>query len=59
MTQLHNPWVDPEGETERPEPPWKSQVAICFLKNTGMVPLENGPIASWGRSVQPSVKYID
>ena len=38
-----------------PPPPGKSQVAICFLRNTGTDPLEkqlniSGPVASRGRS---------
>ena len=42
----------------------KSQVAICFLRNTGKDPLKKqlvplGSIASPGRSLQPSVKYVD
>ena len=36
----------------------KSQVVIGFLRNTGKDP-PVGPIASGGRSVQPSVKYVD
>ena len=36
----------------------KSQVAIYFLRNTGMdLPLE--AIASQGRFIPPSVKHID
>ena len=49
-----------------PQSPGKPQVAICvcFLRNTGTDPLEkqydpSGPIASRGRSIPPSVKYVD
>ena len=40
-------------------PSGKSQVD--FLKNAGTDPLEKllGPIASQGRFVRPSVKYVD
>ena len=42
----------------------ESQVAIGFLRNTGTNPLEKQldpkvTIASKGRSVRPSVNYID
>ena len=45
-------------------PPGKSQLIIGFLRNSGTAPLDNqldplGPIDSGGRSVQPSVKYVD
>ena len=33
-----NPWADPERETGGTDPPGKSQVAICFLRNTGTDP---------------------
>ena len=48
-----------------PDPQRKSQVAVGFLRNTGTDPrLEKqldplGPIAFRGRSVRPSVKYVD
>ena len=35
------------------------KVAIGYLRNTGTDLLERGPIASRGRSVRPSVKYVD
>ena len=43
--------------------PGKPQVAICFIRKTGMVPLEkqldpSGPIASRRRSIWPSVIYM-
>ena len=48
--------VDPEGRggawTGGPDPPGKSQVAISFLRNTGMNPPQ-------GRFVRPSIKYVD
>ena len=38
------PWANPEGEGGgaggQTPPPGKSQVAICFLRNTGTDPLE-------------------
>ena len=45
-------------------PPAKSQVAIGFIRNAGVDTLEKqlntlGPIASQGRFVHPSVKYVD
>ena len=48
----------------RPPPPGKSEVAKDFLINTGTDPFEKqldpmGPIAARGRSVRPSVEYID
>ena len=49
--------LDPEGGTGGLDPSGKSQVTICFLRNTGTDPL--GPIASRGRFVWPSVKYFD
>ena len=56
-------WSDPGGgggggQVVR-NPPGKSQVD--FLKNTGTDPLEKllGPIASQGRFVRPSVKYVE
>ena len=39
-------------------PPGKSQMAIGVLRNTGKDPLQ-GATASLGRSVRPSVKYVD
>ena len=48
-----------------PDPPReKSQVTIGILRKTGTDHLEKhldplSPIASRGRSVQPSVKYVD
>ena len=39
-----------------PLPPGKSQVAISFLRNNGTDPPQE---ASQGRSVRPSVKYVD
>ena len=54
------------GGAGGPDPPplGKSQVAICFLRKSGTDPLKKqldpmGPIASRGRSVRPSVKYVD
>ena len=51
------------------DPPGKSQVAIGFPKNLVLTSLEKqldppplekqGPIASRGRSLRPSVKYVD
>ena len=46
------------------DPPGKSQVTICSLRDTGSdTPLETighlGSIASRRSSVRPSVKYID
>ena len=50
----------------RPPPPGKLQVAIGFLTKTGteppreaIGPIARGPIASQGRSVRPSMKYVD
>ena len=45
-------------------PPGKSEVAIDFIGTTGADPLEKqldplGPIACRGRSVRPSVIYVD
>ena len=52
------------GGAEGPDQTGILQVAICFLRNTGrdhpgesIGPL--GPIDSRGRSVRPSVKYIE
>ena len=44
-------------------PPEKSRVAMIDLRNSGTDPLEkqldpSGPIASRGRFVRPSVKYL-
>ena len=36
--KLINPWADPERGTGGTDPPGKSQVAICFLRNTGTDP---------------------
>ena len=51
------------GGTWGRDPPGKSQVVICFLRNTGTDSLEKqldqkGPIASRGRLVRSSVKYV-
>ena len=47
------PWAVQRGDLGyRPPPPGKSQVAIGFLKNSGMDP-------SRGKSIRPSVKDID
>ena len=45
------------------EPHVKSQVAICFFRNTGTDPLEkklgpSGPIATLGRSVRSSLQNM-
>ena len=51
------PWANPEDGAPSP---WKSQVAIGFLRNSGTdTHREAGPIASRGRSVYRSVKYVD
>ena len=60
---------NPEGGegVQTPPPPGKSQVAICFLRNTCTeLPRKSikpkgskGPIASRGRPIRPSVKYVD
>ena len=49
-----------------PDSPEKSQLAIGFFRNTGTDPpsLEEqfdplGPNASWGRTIRPSVKYVN
>ena len=48
-----------------PLPPGKSQVVMCLLRNKGTsFPQEaighlSGPIASRGRSVRPSVIYVN
>ena len=51
-------------ESDTPPPPFthththgQLQVAIGFLRNNGKDPFS--PIASRGRSVRPSVKYVD
>ena len=53
--------TDPEEGGRGPVPPGKSEVAIGFLRNTGTDPSREalGPIASRGRSIRPSVKYVD
>ena len=55
--------ADPEGGQGVLTPSGKSQVAIGFHRNTGMDPQEKqldplGPIASRGRSILCSVKYV-
>ena len=55
-----NVWIQRDGLV----PSGKSQVAIGFLRNSGMDPPQEaigpeGPIASRGRSIRPSVKYVD
>ena len=66
-------WADTEAGhgVRTPPPPGISQVAVGFLTNIGTdLPQEAigpflkkqldhlGPIASWGRSVRPSVKHV-
>ena len=60
------PWADPEGRGQGggggPNPPGKSQVALCILRNTGMgTPREAvGPILSncFSREVPTAVGEI-
>ena len=52
------------GGSGPPPPLLKLQVAIGFLRNTSTDTLEKqlypmGPIASWARFIQPSLKYVD
>ena len=61
--KIHNTCADPEGGDRGFGQPWKITIYI-FLRNSDMYPIEKkldttGPIAPWGRSVRPSVKYFD
>ena len=51
-------WADPDGGQRLDPTPGKSQVAICFLRNTGMDHLR-GSDNSRGRSVWPAVEYVN
>ena len=50
--QLFMSWADSEGGRQARI----SQVAICFLRNSGTDPPRN---ASRGRIVWPSLKYVE
>ena len=57
-------WADQERGQRVQIPPGKSQMAIGFVRNSGTDLLEkqvdpSGPIASRGRYVLTSVKYVD
>ena len=62
---MRNPCSDPAGNRESGlHIHEKSEVATSFLKNTGTDPPWEaiGPLGSnrfFGRSVRPSVKYVD
>ena len=52
-----------DTERDRGQDPWNITKVIGFFKITGTDPLvkqlDPGSIVSRGRSVQPSVKYVD
>ena len=56
-------WADPQGERGPHPDPGKSQVAIGFLRNTGMDLPQEGPICFLREvhmaSCEIAVKYVD